>query len=154
MQENWRSSWWFYLFPDGDGTETFSPPEDQIPHHQGRNIIPIQLDPGATSITVELTPDAQGSAGTKEALLGQVTYRTPDDQPVYGEPFSSGQSTLQIANGARNNLVNFVVAVTNPNADSGGDDGSNKGFDGQEHFNYRARIVSGGKVAPISTRPW
>ena len=39
-------------------------------------------------------------------------------------------------------------------ADSGGDDGSNKGFDGQETFNYKARIVSGGTIAPNTTRPW
>jgi hypothetical protein len=50
--------------------------------------------------------------------------------------------------------VNLVVAVTNPNAACGGDDGSNKGFDGQETFNYKARIVSGGTIAPTSTRPW
>ena len=73
---------------------------------------------------------------------------------MYGTPFSSGEGTIEIPNGARNDLVNFVVAVTNPNADSGGDDGSNKGFDGQEHFNYEARIVSGGTIAPSGTTPW
>jgi hypothetical protein len=154
MQGNWNNSYWFYMFPSGDGTTTFSPPTDQIPHHQGRNIIPIQLSAGATSVTVELTPDAQGSAGTPENMLGQLVYRTPDDQPVYGPEFSSGQSTIDVPNGARGDIVNFVVAVTNPNADSGSDDGSNKGFDGNEHFNYTARIVSGGTVAPTSTRPW
>jgi hypothetical protein len=50
--------------------------------------------------------------------------------------------------------VNLVVAVTNANAASGSDDGSNKGFDAQEHFNYKARIVSGGTIAPNTTRPW
>ncbi len=49
--------------------------------------------------------------------------------------------------------MNFVVAVANPNAESGSDDGSNKGFDAQEHFSYQARIVSGGTIAPTSTRP-
>jgi hypothetical protein len=154
MQGNWNNNWWFYTYPSGDGTSTFSPPTELIPHHQGRNIIPIALSAGATSVTVELTPDAQGSAGTPQQMMGQLTYRTPDDQPVYGTAFSSGQSTIEVPNGARNGIVNFVVAVTNPNADSGGDDGSNKGFDGQEHFNYTARIVSGGTVAPTSTRPW
>ncbi len=154
MQGNWNNNWWFYMYPSGDGTTTFSPPTDQIPHHQGRNIIPIALSSGATSVTVELTPDAQGSAGTPENMMGQLVYRTPDDQPVYGIAFSSGQSTIQVPNGARGGIVNFVVAVTNPNADSGSDDGSNKGFDGNEHFNYTARIVSGGTVAPTSTRPW
>jgi hypothetical protein len=47
-----------------------------------------------------------------------------------------------------------VIAVTHPNADSGSDDGSGKGFDGQEHFSYQARIASGGTIAPNSTRPW
>ena len=154
MQGNWRTNLWFYTFPSGDGTITFSPPADLIPHHQGRNIIPIQLSPGATAVTVELTPDALGSAGTPQNMLGQLVYRTPDDQPVYGTEFSSGQNTIEVPNGARGDIVNFVVAVTNANADSGGDDGSNKGFDGQEHFNYTARIVSGGTVAPTSTRPW
>ena len=50
--------------------------------------------------------------------------------------------------------MNLVVAVTNPNAASGSDDGSNKGFDAQETFDYTARIVSGGTIAPTSTRPW
>jgi hypothetical protein len=47
-----------------------------------------------------------------------------------------------------------VVAVTNANGTGGGDDGSGKGFDGNEHFNYKARIVSGGTVAPKATVPW
>jgi len=105
-------------------------------------------------VTVELTPDAQGSKGTVERMRGQLVYRTPDDQPVYGPEFTSGQSTIAVPAGARNGIVSFVVAVTNPNAASGGDDGSNKGFDGQETFNYKARIVSGGTIAPTSTRPW
>jgi hypothetical protein len=154
LQGNWKNNWWFYMFPGGDGTSSFSPPTKQIPHHQGRNIIPIKLAAGATSVTVELTPDAAGSKGTKESMQGQLTYRTTDDKPVYGTAFASGQSTLAVPNGARNGIVNFVVAVTNANADSGGDDGSNKGFDGQERFNYKARIVSGGTIAPTTTRPW
>jgi hypothetical protein len=155
MQGQWDNSLWFYTRPDsGDGTSEFGPPEKLIPHHQGRNVIPIQLSSGATSMTVELTPDSTGSAGTEQHMLGQLTYRTPDDEPVYGEEFSSGQSTIEIPNGARNDLVNFVVAVTNPNADSGSDDGSDKGFDGNEHFNYRARIVSGGTIAGTDVRPW
>jgi hypothetical protein len=87
-------------------------------------------------------------------MQAQLVYRDSSDSPVYGTVFSSGQNTIQIPNGARNGIVNLVVAVTNPNASSGGDDGSNKGFNGQEHFNYQARIVSGGVVAPNTTRPW
>jgi hypothetical protein len=154
LQGNWKSNLWFYMFPGGDGTATFSPPTKQIPHHQGRNIIPIKLASGATAVTVEFTPDATGSKGTKELMQAELTYRTTDDKPVYGAPFSSGQSTIAVPNGARNGIVNLVVAVTNPNADSGGDDGSNEGFDGQERFNYKARIVSGGTIAPTTTRPW
>jgi hypothetical protein len=154
LQGNWNNSYSFYIFPSGDGTATFSPPAKLIPHHQGRNIIPIKLAAGATSVTVELTPDAQGSKGTTEHMQAMLTYRTTDDKPMYGTAFSSGQNTLAIPNGARNGIVNLVVAVTNANADTGGDDGSNKGFDGQETFNYKARIVSGGTVAPTSTRPW
>ena len=154
LQNNWKSDRWFYTFPTGDGTTAFSPPAEQIPHHQGRNIIPIKLASGATSVTAEITPEAMGSKGTKASIMAQLTYRTPDDKPVYGSAFSSGQNTLQVPNGARNGVVNLVVAVTNPSADSGGDDGSNKGFDGQETFNYEARIVSGGTIAPASTRPW
>jgi hypothetical protein len=105
-------------------------------------------------VTVELTPDATGSKGTAEHMQAILTYRTTDDKPVYGTAFSSGQNTISIPGGARNGIVNLVVAVTNSNADSGGDDGSNKGFDGQETFNYKARIVSGGTIAPASTRPW
>lgn len=154
MRSQWSNNYWFYMFPGGDGTTTFSPPTKQIPHHQGRNIIPIRLDANATSVTVEFTPDAVGSKGTAESMQAQLTYRTPDDKPVYGPVFTSGQSTLALPNGVRNGIVNLVVAVTNLNADAGGDDGSNKGFDGQEHFNYKARIVSGGTIAPTTTRPW
>lgn len=67
---------------------------------------------------------------------------------------SSGQGTIQLPSASRNGIVNLVVAVTNANAASGGDDNSNKGFDAQEHFSYQARIVSGGVTAPNTTRPW
>jgi hypothetical protein len=154
MMNNWKQNLWFYTFPEGDGTSAFSPPAKQIPHHQGRNIIPIAVEDGATSVTVELTQDAMGSKGTQEQIQAQLTYRSKDDKPMYGEIFSSGMNTLDISGGVRNGIVNLVVAVTNPNADSGGDDGSNKGFDGQETFNYKARIVSGGTIAPNTTRPW
>lgn len=154
LQNNWKNDWWFYTFPSGDGTSTFSPPAKQMPHHQGRNIIPIKLAADAKSVQVELMPDAMGSKGTKATMQAQLTYRTMDDKPVYGPAFANGQSTLEIPSGARNGIVNLVVAVTNPSADSGGDDGSNKGFNGQETFNYKARILSGGTIAPTSTRPW
>jgi hypothetical protein len=154
VQGNWDNSLWFYMVPSGDGTTAFSPPTKQIPHHQGRNIIPIKVSSGATSVTVEFTPDATGSKGTAEHMQAQLVYRDSSDQPVYGTVFSSGQNTIQISNGARNGIVNLVVAVTNANAASGSDDGSNKGFDAQEHFNYKARIVTGGVVAPTTTRPW
>jgi hypothetical protein len=151
MNGNWNNSYWFYTYPSGDGTTEWSPPTKNIPHHQGRNIIPIKVDSGATSVTVQFTPDATGSMGTKANMQAQLVYRDSSDQPVYGEVFSSGENTIQIPNGARNGIVNFVVAVVNPNAASGGD---GWGFSAQEHFNYKARIVSGGTVAPNTTRPW
>jgi hypothetical protein len=125
-----------------------------IPHHQGRNVIPIKVNSAATSVTVEFTPDATGSKGTTEHEEAQLVYRDSADNPVYGTIFTSGQNTINIPNGARNGIVNLVVAVTNSNAASGGDDGSNKGFDAQETFNYKARIVSGGTIAPKTTVPW
>lgn len=154
MKGNWKSNYWFYTFPTGDGTTTFSPPTKNIPHHQGRNIIPIKVASGATQVTVEFTPDATGSKGTKENMQAQLVYRDSADKPVYGEVFSSGQSTVDLPNGVRNGIVNLVVAVTNPNGTGAGDDGSGKGFDAQEHFNYKARIVSGGTIAPSTTTPW
>jgi hypothetical protein len=89
-----------------------------------------------------------------EKMQAQLVYRDKSDKPVYGSVFTSGQNTIDIPNGARNNIVNLAVAVTNPNAASGGDDGSGKGFDAQEHFSYKARIVSGGTIAPTTIRPW
>jgi len=154
MQGNWNNNYWFYMFPGGDGTTTFSPPAKQVPHHQGRNVIPIKLNSGATSVTVEFTPDAKGSKGTTANMQAELAYRTTDDKPSYGTPVASGQVTIAVPSGARGGIVNLVVAVTNVNADTGSDDGSNKGFDGQERFNYKARIVSGGVIAPTSTRPW
>ena len=81
---------------------------------------------------------------------------SPPDRPVYGDVFSSGQSTIQITNGVRNSLVDLVVAVVNPNGTSSvkDDDGSGKGFDGSETFNYNAQIISGGTIAPKTTTPW
>ena len=154
MKGNWNSSYWFYMFPGSDGTTTFSPVTKQIPRHQGRNIIPIKVASGATSVTVEFTPDATGSKGTTEFMQAQLVYRDTSDNPVYGTVFSSGQNTIQIPNGARNGIVNFVLAVVNPNGTGAGDDGSGKGFDAQETFNYKAKIVSGGTIAPTSTTPW
>ena len=105
-------------------------------------------------MTVEFTPDAKGDKGTVENMQAQLVYRDSADKPVYGTVFSSEQNTIQIPNGARNGIVNFVVAVTNLNGTGAGDDGSGKGFDAQEHFSYQARIISGGVVAPTTTRPW
>jgi hypothetical protein len=87
-------------------------------------------------------------------MQAQLAYRDSSDKPVYGTVFASGQNTIQIPNGARNGIVNLVVAVTNPNGTGAGDDGSGKGFDAQETFNYTAKIVSGGTIAPTSTTPW
>ncbi|MGE5785459.1 MAG: hypothetical protein ACM3ZE_12745 [Myxococcales bacterium] len=154
MKSNWNSNYWFYMFPGGDGTTSFSPPTKQIPHHQGRNIVPIRVASGASSVVVDFTPDAAGSKGTKQNMLAQLTYRTTDDVPVYGQAASSGQLSIDLPASVRGGIVNLVVAVTNVNAESGSDDGSNMGFDGQEHFNYKARIVSGGVIAPENTRPW
>jgi hypothetical protein len=154
LRGNWNNNYWFYMYPGGDGTTAFRPTTRQIPHHQGRNIIPIKIDTGATSVTVEFAPDATGSKGTKEYMQAQLVYRDSSDKPVYGTVFSSGQNTIEIPNGARNGIVNLVVAVTNPNAASGSDDGTDKGFNAQEHFSYQARIVKGGVIAPNTTRPW
>ncbi len=154
MRGNWNDDYWFYMFPNGDGTTTFRPPTKQVPHHQGRNIIPIQVAGGSSAVTVEFAPDATGSLGTTQHMQAQLVYRDDADNPIYGEAFSSGQNTLQLSGEPRDGIVNLVVVVTNPNAESGGDDDSNKGFDAQEHFDYQARIVSGGTIAPRSTRPW
>jgi len=96
----------------------------------------------------------QGDKGTTESMQAQLVYRDTSDSPVYGTVFSSGQNTVQIPNGVRNGIVNLMVAVTNMNGTGAGDDGSGKGFDAQEHFNYQAQIVSGGVIAPNTTRPW
>ncbi|MGD9202698.1 MAG: DUF6055 domain-containing protein [Chitinispirillia bacterium] len=154
MRSHWNNNYWFYMFPGGDGTTTFFPPAKTTPHHQGRNVIPIKLNSGATSVTVEFNHDAKGSKGTVEKMQAQIVYRDKNDTPVYGPVFSKGQHTLNIKNGVRNGIVNLVVAVVHPNAKSGSDDGSGKGFDAQEHFSYKARIVSGGTIAPNTTRPW
>src|SRR6185436_20541736 len=96
MQQNWNNNWWFYMFPGGDGTATFSPPAKQVPHHKGRNVIPIKLNSGATSVTIEFTPDAAGSKGTATHMQAELAFRTTDDKPVYGEPITGGQTTIQV----------------------------------------------------------
>jgi hypothetical protein len=89
--------------------------------------------------------------GTPEQLLAQLVYRAPDDQPVYGERFSSGTSSISIPNGARNDLVSLVIAVVNP---FDADNNAQYGYNLNEHFSYRVRIVNGGTLAPTSTVPW
>lgn len=154
MSGNWNNNYWFYTFPKGDGTSEFRPPAQNTPHHQGRNVIPIKLSSSTNSVTVEFTPDEKGSKGTPTRMQAQFVYRDKDDNPVYGPVFTTGKNSIEIKNGARNDIVNLVVAVVHPNSESGGDHGANKGFDAQETFSYRARIVSGGTIAPVTTRPW
>jgi hypothetical protein len=157
MRDLMRSRWqslnnnWFYVFDTPDGSGWMSPPTKQLPHHEGRNNIPIRLDSGATEVVVELEPDASGSDGTPEKLLAQLVYRTPGDEPVYGARFSSGTGRVSVPNGARNDLVTLVIAVVNP-FDAGNN--SQYGYNLNEHFGYRVRSVSGGSLAPTSTTPW
>ena len=100
---------------------------------------------------MELAPDPSGDMGSPEKLLAQLVYRTPSDQPVYGARFSSGTGRVSVPNGARNDLVTLVIAVVNP-FDAGNN--SQYGYNLNEHFNYRVRIVSGGTLAPTSVVPW
>jgi hypothetical protein len=157
MRDLMRGRWqplnnnWFYVFDTPDSSGWMSPPVKQLPHHQGRNNIPIRLNSGATEVVVELEPDAMGDMGTPEKLLAQLVYRTPADEPVYGARFSSGTGRIAIPSGARNDLVTLVIAVVNP-FDAGNN--SQYGYNLNEHFNYRVRIVSGGTLAPTSTVPW
>jgi len=157
MRDLMRGRWqpqnnnWFYVFDTPDSSGWMSPPVKQLPHHQGRNNIPIRLNAGATEVVVELQPDAAGDMGTPTKLLAQLVYRTKDDQPTYGTRFSSGTGRVAVPNGARNDLVTLVIAVVNP-FDAGNN--SQYGYNLNEHFNYRVRIVSGGTLAPTSTVPW
>ncbi len=153
MRSRWQplNSNWFYVYDTPDGSGWMSPPVKQLPHHQGRNNIPIRLNAGATEVVVELQPDAAGDMGTPTKLLAQLVYRTKDDQPTYGARFSSGTGRVAVPNGARNDLVTLVIAVVNP-FDAGNN--AQYGYNLNEHFNYRVRIVSGGTLAPTSTVPW
>ncbi len=141
----------FYAFPTQEADGWLKPPVKQIPHHQGRNIIPLKVSEGATTVTVELLPDAQGSKKTPLEMRALFTYRETDGTPIYGQAFASGQATLTIPKGARNGLVNLVVAVVNPHNESAA---SGYGFDPNETFNYKVRIVSGATIAPETTVPW
>jgi len=138
----------------GDGTTAFSPPTIQIPRHQGRNVIPIKIASGATSVTVEFSPTPPAARARRKTCRRSLRTAIARTSQCMVLSLSSGQNTIQITNGVRNSIVNLVVAVTNPNGTGAGDDGSGKGFDAQETFNYKARIVSGGTIAPNTTRPW
>ncbi len=141
----------FYAFPTQQPDGWLKPPIKQIPHHQGRNIIPLKASDGPTTVIVELVPDAHGSKKTPLEMRALFTYREPDGTPVYGEAFSEGQATLTIPKGARNGLVNLVVAVVNAHNESAA---SGYGFDPNETFDYKMRIVSGATIAPETTVPW
>jgi hypothetical protein len=153
MRSRWQplNNNWFYVFDTPDSSGWMSPPVKQIPHHQGRNNIPIKLNAGATEVVVELQPEAAGDQGTPTKMLAQLVYRGRDDKPVYGERFATGTGRISVPNGARNDLVTLVIALVNA-FDAGNN--SQYGYNLNEHFNYRARIVSGGTLAPTSTVPW
>lgn len=83
LKSNWNDEYWSYTFPNGDGTTAFQPLTKQIPHQQGRNIIPIQLSSDSTSLTVEFNPEPKASKGTAAHLQMQLVYRDESDQPVW-----------------------------------------------------------------------
>ena len=98
--------------------------------------------------------DAETAADPGELPEGVVTWSLAQEEGLdvdWADTCDTSTGRIAIPNGARNDLVTLVIAVVNPF-----DAGNNEqyGYNLNEHFNYRVRIVSGGSLAPTSTVPW
>ncbi len=118
----------------------------KLPRYTGRNFIPISVSSGATSVTVNFSPDSQGSNGTTADMRAQIAYRATDGTTVFSTPVSSGQTTIDLTKAPKNGVV---IAVISNVTMSGYKRSTSYGWDPTERFGYRIQ-VTGGSAAPIS----
>jgi len=121
---------------------------NKLPRYTGRNFIPISVNSGATSVTVNFSPDATGSNGTPADMRCQIAYRATDGTTIFSTPVASGQTTIQLTKPPKNNVV--IVVITNVTM-SGYKRQTSYGWDPTERFGYKIQ-VTGGTPAPTNQK--
>jgi hypothetical protein len=119
----------------------------KLPRYTGRNFIPISVNSGATSVTVNFAPDATGSKGTTADMRCQIAYRATDGTTVFSAPVSSGQTTIQLTKAPKNGVV--IAVITNVTM-SGYKTVTSYGWDPTERFGYKIQVTNG--TAAATTR--
>jgi hypothetical protein len=116
----------------------------KLPRYTGRNFIPISVNSGATSITVNFASDATGSKGTAADMRCQIAYRATDGTTVFSTPVSSGQTTIQLTKAPKNGVV---IAVISNVTMSGYTNAASYGWDPTEKFGYKIQVTNGTAAA-------
>ncbi len=117
-----------------------------LPRYTGRNMIPITVASGATSVSVNFTPDAAGSAGTPEQLQIELVYRATDGTAVFGAPVTTGNATIALSKPPKNGVV--IAVITNITF-TGYKNAQSYGWDPNETFGYSLQFT-GGTPAPTT----
>ncbi len=117
-----------------------------LPRYTGRNMIPITVASGATTVSVNFAPDGTGSNGTAEQMQIELVYRATDGTAVFGAPVTTGNATVSLSKPPKNNVV--IAVVTNVTF-SGYKAAQSYGWDPNETFGYKLQIT-GGTPAPTT----
>ncbi|HTB56474.1 MAG TPA: DUF6055 domain-containing protein [Polyangia bacterium] len=126
---------------------TLSPSDaTKLPRYTSRNNIPITVASGATSVSVNFTPDAAGSNGTPSTMSAGLVYRATDGTAVYGQPVSTGTASITLTKAPKGGVV--VLVITNVTLD-GYKTALSYGWDPSETFGYKIQIT-GGTAAPTN----
>ncbi|HYH04163.1 MAG TPA: LamG-like jellyroll fold domain-containing protein, partial [Bacillota bacterium] len=120
--------------------------KNKLPRYTGRNNIPITVSQGATEVTVDFAPDAQGSNGTAADMRAQIVYRATDGTTVFSTPVASGKTTIKLTKAPKYGVV--IVVISNVTM-SGYKKVTSYGWDPTEKFGYKIQ-VTGGAAAPTS----
>jgi hypothetical protein len=118
----------------------------KLPRYTGRNNIPITVAQGATTVSVDFTPDATGSNGTTADMRVQIVYRATDGTAVFSPPVPSGITSIDLTKAPNKNTV--IVVITNVTM-GGYKTAKSYGWDPNETFGYKIQ-VTGGSPAPTN----
>jgi hypothetical protein len=119
---------------------------NKLPRYTGRSNIPISVTSGTSQVSVNFSPDAQGSKGTPATLQLQLAYRATDGTAVYGQPVTTGSASIALTKAPKNSVI--VAVITNITLD-GYKNAQSYGWDPNETFGYKIQ-VTGGSAAPTN----
>ncbi len=113
---------------------------NKLPRYTGRNFIPISVNAGATSVTINFAPDSTGSNGTTADMRCQIAYRATDGTTVFSTPVSNSTTTIQLTKAPKNGVV---IAVISNVTMSGYKKVTSYGWDPTEKFGYKIQVTGG-----------